>query len=66
MTKIYALNDGSSLKEEMAKESSHGALLPWGQFPLIHQNILGQEHPSKICKTKIHVEKTFNCTKKGV
>ena len=49
----------------MAKESSHGALLPQVQCPLIHQNILGQEHPSKICKTKIHVEKHLTVPKKG-
>ena len=52
----------------MAKESSHGALLPQVQCPLIHQNILGQERLSKICRMKIHVKKkkkTFNGSQKG-
>ena len=33
------------------------ALLPQVQCPLIHQNILGQERLSKICRMKIHVKK---------
>ena len=44
------------------------ALLPQVQCPLIHQNILGQERLSKICRMKIHVKKkkkTFNGSQKG-
>ena len=36
------------------------ALLPQVQCPLIHQNILGQERLSKICRMKIHVKKKKN------
>lgn len=43
------------------------ALLPQVQCPLIHQNILGQERLSKICRMKIYVKKkkTFNGSQKG-